>query len=156
MDLRLLSREFVEGGSIPTCRTCDGENLSPPLHWEHVPEGTKSLALIAEDLDTPVGTICHWVVYNIPPGAGQLPEGIPHQRSLADGTHQGINAMWRTGYMGPCPPWGTHRYVFHLYALDTVLELHGRIGQRRLRKAIEGHVLAQARLKGRYARVRSE
>jgi Raf kinase inhibitor-like YbhB/YbcL family protein len=155
MELRLHSSGFADGGEIPQRYTCDGENLSPPLHWEDVPEQTRSLALIAEDLDTPVGTICHWVVYNIPPGAGQLPEGLPQQRSLADGTHQGTNAMWRTGYMGPCPPWGTHRYAFHLYALDIVVGPVNRMGRRRLRKAIEGHVLAQARLTGRYARVRS-
>jgi hypothetical protein len=155
MGLRLLSSTFVDGGKIPQRYTCDGENLSPPLYWEDVPERAKSLALIAEDLDSPVGTICHWILYNIPPSNHELAEGIGRQEAPADGTQHGITTMQRGCYTGPCPPWGSHRYAFQLYALDTVLTPLGRMSRRRLRRIMEGRVLAQACLTGWYSRRRS-
>ena len=150
MSLQLTSRAFAHEGTIPDRHTCRGDNASPPLAWQETPEGACSLALIVEDLDTPVGTLAHWVVFNISPESSGLPEGIARGERLPDGAVQGKNAAGRSGYMGPCPPWGRHRYVFSLYALDTTLDLSARTGRKRLRKAMEGHVLACGSLLGYY------
>jgi len=113
-----------------------------------------SLALIMEDPDTPFGTVTHWVLYNLPPDLGTLPEGVPPGRLLANGLRQGRNGMFRFGYMGPCPPWGRHRYRFHLIALDTTLRTTAALNKRRLRRLMEPHVLARTVLQGYYARRR--
>jgi Raf kinase inhibitor-like YbhB/YbcL family protein len=117
-----------------------------------VPEGTKSLALIADDPDAPGGTFTHWVMYNIPPHLKELPEDVRRDEILANGAMQGTNSFRRTGYGGPCPPGGTHRYYFKLYALDTVLDLHSGATKERLLEAMRGHVRAETEVMGKYSR----
>jgi Raf kinase inhibitor-like YbhB/YbcL family protein len=149
---QLLSGAFVHGGSIPALYTCKGKNVSPPLSWRNPPEGTKSFAIVAEDADTPVGTITHWVIYNIPPAKSELSGAVPRDTVLSDGTTQGLNGMRKRGYMGPCPPWGRHRYHFRIYALDTALECDPRMNKRKLSRMMEGHILAEADLMGHYSK----
>jgi len=146
----LSSRAFENEADIPDLYTCRGKNISPPLAFCNAPEGTESYALIMEDLDTPVGTITHWVVYNIPAEFGGLPEEITPGRLLENGISQGRNWMFRFGYMGPCPPWGRHRYLFRAFALDRKLPTDGAISKRKLLRLIETHILAQAALLGYY------
>jgi Raf kinase inhibitor-like YbhB/YbcL family protein len=149
--MRLKSPAFEDGKRMPDKYTCKGEEVSPPLSWSDSPEGTASFALIAEDLDTPIGAITHWVVYNIPAEQSELPEALPRVKDLGNGIRQGRNGVWRMGYMGPCPPWGEHRYLFRIYALDTLL--NEKVGSKRgLMKASEGHVLAQSELIGVYSK----
>ena len=148
----LTSTAFAEGESIPRKYTCDGENISPPLQWRDVPEGTRSFALVADDPDAPGGTWDHWLLYNLPAEARSLPEGVPPDAELSDSSRHGQNSWPQLGYGGPCPPSGTHRYFFKLYALDTVLELDAGANKERLSQAMEGHVLAEAELMGTYAR----
>ncbi len=150
--MKLVSSAFEEGGMIPSQYTCDGQDISPPLKWENVPQGTKSFALICDDPDAPMGTWVHWVIYNIPDSVRQLPEAVPTVERLSDGTLQGTNDFRRLGYGGPCPPGGTHRYFFKLYALDTMLNLQAGATKEALLKAMQGHVLAEAQLMGRYKR----
>lgn len=152
MGLTLTSAAFREGEAIPSQYTCDGEDLSPPLAWTPAPDGTKSLALISDDPDAPMGTWVHWVVYNIPPVLQQLPEAFPADPERADGTRQGATDFGRIGYGGPCPPSGTHRYFFKLYALDTVLTLPPGATKRALERAMQGHILAETQLMGTYRR----
>ena len=144
----------VPGSPIPTPYTCEGQDVSPPLAWSEPPSGTKSLALIVDDPDAPDPkapklTWVHWVLYNLPPTAGQLPEVVA-ANTLPTGTREGLNDWKRTGYGGPCPPIGRHRYFHKLYALDTVLPDLVRPTKAQLEKAMQGHVLAQAELVGTY------
>jgi len=144
--MELTSSAFAHGGQIPAIHTCDGANTSLPLAMAGVPQGTKSLALVMDDPDAPRGTFDHWIVWNIPPEttqvpAGEEPQGVP-----------GRNGFGETGYRGPCPPSGTHRYGFKLYALDATLDLPQGSSKRALEKAMEGHILAQALLEGKYSR----
>ncbi len=148
----LTSNAFNAGEAIPTQYTCDGDDISPPLQWSNPPAGTKSLVLICDDPDAPVGTWVHWVVYDLPPDLNSLPEGMPPDEHPAVGGTHGINSWRRTGYGGPCPPGGRHRYFFRLYALDTTLNLEARASARQVRQAMEGHILAQAELMGTYSR----
>ncbi len=152
MSLELKSPVFEEGGWIPEKYTCDGENVSPPLEWNGLPDGTASLALICDDPDAPMGTWVHWVVFNIPPETDGLPENVPPERELRQGGRQGINDFRKIGYGGPCPPGGTHRYYFKLYALDCSIDLLAGITKDNLVAAMEGHILEQAILMGRYSR----
>jgi len=153
MALKVESPAFSPGGDIPRQHTCDGPDLSPPLRWSEPPAGTQSLALICDDPDAPAGTWVHWVLYRIPASARGLPEGVPKRETLADGSRQGRNDFGKVGYGGPCPPRGPkHRYFFKLYALDTVLDLPPGATKAELLKAMEGHVLAQGELMGRYGR----
>lgn len=152
MDIKITSSAFEEGGLIPPKYTCDGADISPPLQWDAVPEGTKSIALISDDPDAPVGTWVHWVLYNLPPDTKELAENIPPDESLPNGSKQGITDFRRIGYGGPCPPSGTHRYLFKIYALDTMLDLPPRAGKSDLVGAMEGHILAQGQLMGKYKR----
>ena len=152
MSLVLKSAAFSEGGWIPEKYTCDGDNVSPPLEWSGLPLGTASLALICDDPDAPMGTWVHWVVFNIPPETDGLPENVPPERELKQGGLQGINDFRKIGYGGPCPPGGTHRYFFKLYALDCRLDLPAGITKAQLMAAMEGHILDQAVLMGRYSR----
>ena len=154
MSFALTSTAFHEGEAIPSRYTCDGEDVSPPITWTSPPAGTKSLALISDDPDAPMGTWVHWVVYNIPPAIQQLPEAFPAQKERSDGTRQGVTDFGRIGYGGPCPPSGTHRYFFTLYALDTILSLPLGATKRALEAAMQGHILAEARLMGTYRRNR--
>jgi Raf kinase inhibitor-like YbhB/YbcL family protein len=150
--MTLTSSAFTHGAMIPKEYTCDGKDISPPLRWSEPPEKTQSFALIMDDPDAPMGTWVHWVIYNIPATARGLSEGIPKDADLPDGSRQGRNSWRRVGYGGPCPPSGTHRYFFKLYALDTVLSFAAGATKEELLKAMEGHILAQAELMGRYSR----
>ena len=153
MSLEMKSDAFEADGDIPEQYTCDGADVSPPLTWKGTPEGTVSLALICDDPDAPRGTWVHWVLYNLPSDLTELPKGIDTSPSLESGWRQGRNDFDRTGYGGPCPPPGTaHRYFFKVYALDAAVNLEPGAAKAELLEAIEGHVLAQASLMGRYAR----
>lgn len=150
--MKLTSSAFAEGGRIPPQHTCDGADVSPALEWSGAPEATKSFALICEDPDAPAGDWVHWTVYDLPPTSTGLPEGVPSTDDIPGGGRQGRNDFRRIGYGGPCPPGGTHRYVFALYALDRMLRLSGGAAKKEVRAAIRGHVLAEGRLTGKYSR----
>lgn len=158
MTVTITSPAFSHNGEIPTRHSCDGEDISPALEWSGLPEGTKSIALIVDDPDAPDPAApkmvwVHWVLYNIPPGATGLPEDVKPQ-DLPSGTQEGLNDWKRTGYGGPCPPIGRHRYFHKLYALDVVLPELGKPTKKDLEKAMEGHILAEAELVGTYQRSR--
>ncbi|MCX7680378.1 MAG: YbhB/YbcL family Raf kinase inhibitor-like protein [Anaerolineae bacterium] len=152
VDFALTSAAFAHESSIPVKYTCDGEDVSPPLQWDNPPPGTRSFALLMEDPDAPVGNWVHWVIYNLPARSRALPEAVPAEAQLPDGGRHGQNSWGRLGYRGPCPPSGTHRYFFRLYALDTSLALRGEVTRDHLLQAMEGHILAQAELMGTYKR----
>ena len=153
MPIQITSSAFSEGGPIPKKYTCDAEDASPPLAWSGVPAGAKSLALIADDPDAPMGTWVHWVIFNLPPTLTGLSEGITKASQVGGGAIQGNNDFRRIGYGGPCPPRGKqHRYFFKLYALDTSLALKAGSSKADLEKAMRGHVLAQGQLMGTYSR----
>jgi Raf kinase inhibitor-like YbhB/YbcL family protein len=154
MTMTLTSTAFAEGGAIPTRYTCEGDDVSPPLAWSALPAGTKSLALIVDDPDAPDPrapkmTWVHWVLYDLPPTAGGLPEAVA-PGALPAGTREGLNDFKRTRYGGPCPPVGRHRYFHKLFALDVVLPDLGRPSKARLEQAMQGHILARAELLGTY------
>jgi Raf kinase inhibitor-like YbhB/YbcL family protein len=156
MALALTSKAFLHEGPIPAVHTCQGKDVSVPLAWSDLPAGTRSLALVVDDPDAPDPaapkmTWVHWVLYNIPPGVTGLPEGVK-PAALPSGTLEGSNDWGRTGYGGPCPPVGRHRYFFKLYALDVVLPDLGTPDKKRLERAMQGHVLAQHTLVGTYAK----
>ena len=152
MTIKVTSRAFEEGGMIPSKYTADGANISPPLQWEGIPEGTQSIALINDDPDAPMGTWVHWIMWNIPPNKKELPENISPDQKLTDGSSQGITDFRQLGYGGPAPPSGTHRYFFKVYALDTKLDLSTGSTKAQLVKAMEGHILAEGQLMGKYKR----
>ncbi len=154
MNLKIFSSAFENGGMIPSKYTCDGEDISPPISWSGLPEGTKSIAIINDDPDAPMGTWVHWVIYNIPHTAKGLPENIKRIEKLPDGTLQGKNSGGRIGYGGPCPPSGTHRYFFKIYALDKVLDLKPGATKETLLSAMKGHILAESQFYGKYSRKR--
>ncbi len=145
-NMKLTSSAFINNGAIPSEFTCDGADLSPPLLISDVPKNAKSLALIMDDPDAPVGTWDHWIVFNIPSSTNQIAKGTE-----PDGI-AGKNSWGRTGYGGPCPPSGTHRYFFKLYALDTELNLLKSATKRDLERAMEGHIIEKAELMGTYKR----
>jgi Raf kinase inhibitor-like YbhB/YbcL family protein len=149
-DFNLTSPAFANGETIPSGYTCDGGDISPPLQWSQPPPGTGSLALIADDPDAPVGTWVHWVIYDLPADLRSLPEAVPAGAELPQGGRHGQNSWKRTDYGGPCPPGGTHRYFFKLYALDSLLGLDAGATKAQLLKAMQGHILAQAELMGTY------
>ncbi len=158
MSLTLTSPSFSHDGEIPRRYTCEGEDVSPPLKWLAAPEGAKSLVLIVDDPDAPDPeaprmTWVHWVLYDIPAAAGGLAEAVARE-DLPPGTHEGRNDWRRTGYGGPCPPIGRHRYFHKLYALDVVLPDLGAPTKAELEAAMEGHILAQAQLVGSYEKGR--
>lgn len=155
MSLAITSSSFSHDGIIPARHTCDGPDISPALTWTDIPDGTKSLVLIVDDPDAPdpaapKRTWVHWV-YNLPPNVNGLPEGVEAE-NLPSGTLQGINDWSRTGYGGPCPPVGSHRYFHKLYALNTILPDVNNSTKAILEKAIQGHVIAQTELVGHYQR----
>ena len=153
MAFELTSSAFKEGERIPDRHTCEGDDLSPPLHWSVPPAATKSFALIADDPDAPGGMWVHWVIYNLSLDLRGLPEGIPAKDHWLNGALQGLTDFKRVGYGGPCPPPGKpHRYYFKLYALDAVLTLKPRATKSQLLEACKGHVLAEAQLMGRFGR----
>lgn len=150
MQIPITSPAFEDGGMIPQQYTCYGDNISPPLSWGSVPEGTKSIALIVDDPDAPRGTFVHWVLYDLPADVQDLPEDLPRDKEFPVGGKQGINSTNELGYYGPCPPSGTHRYFFKIYALDTMTNLPAGETKDRLLDAMEGHVLAKGQMMGRY------
>lgn len=153
MALEIKSSAFVNEDSVPAKYTCKGEGVSPPLSWSDIPEGTKSLALICDDPDAPFTTWVHWVIYNIPAGETGLTEGVSKSEILSNGTMQGMTDFRRVGYGGPCPPpGGPHRYFFKLYALDVALTLQARATKKELLNAMEGHILEEAQLMGKFQR----
>ena len=152
MDIKITSPAFEQGGLIPAKYTCDGADVSPPLQWAEVPEATKSIALISDDPDAPAGTWVHWVLYNLPPETRELPENIPPEQTLPSGAGQGITDFGRVGYGGPCPPSGTHRYFFKIYALDTKIDAVTIMDKKKLLDAMDGHILAEGQLMGKYKR----
>ena len=158
MTLEITSPAFSKNEEIPSKYTCDGKDISPALEWSGLPEGTKSIALIVDDPDAPDPaapkmTWVHWLLYNIPPSATGLPEAVKVQ-NFPEGTKEGLNDWKRTGYGGPCPPIGRHRYFHKLYALNAVLPDLGKPTKKELEKAMEGHILAKAELVGTYQRTR--
>lgn len=158
MALELRSSAFVHQGEIAPRYTCDGKDLSPPLSWAGAPAATKSFALIVDDPDAPdpkapKRVYVHWVLYNIPPASPGLAEAVSAS-DLPAGTREGLNDWGRTGYGGPCPPIGRHRYFHKLYALDTALPDLKRPTKAQLLAAMEGHVLSEAQLVGTYQRRR--
>jgi len=153
MALELRSKAFKNGDFIPAKYTCKGEDVSPPLEWSNIPENTKSLALISDDPDAPMGTWVHWVLYDIPAYKRNLPEGLKKDKVLDDGSKQGMTDFGRVGYGGPCPPPGpVHRYFFKLYALDAKLNLNPGLTKKTLLNAIEGHVIEKTELLGKFKR----
>jgi Raf kinase inhibitor-like YbhB/YbcL family protein len=154
MALILTSPAFADGAAIPPRFTCEGEDISPELRWTGIPTGTKSLGLIVDDPDAPDPrapkiTWVHWVLYDIPADVHVLTESFGSQ-GLPAGIKQGLNDWKRVGYGGPCPPIGTHRYFFKLYALDAVLPDLGRPTKAQLLDAMKGHVLEETQLMGTY------
>jgi Raf kinase inhibitor-like YbhB/YbcL family protein len=153
MSIELTSTAFPEGQTIPRQATGDGRNLSPPLQWHNAPATTKSFALICEDPDAPRGTFTHWVLFNLPADSRELSEGIPAEASLPNGTMQGTNDFGTVGYGGPAPPPGKpHRYFFKLYALDRRLDLAAGATKDQLLAAMNGHILGEGHLMGKYVR----
>jgi Raf kinase inhibitor-like YbhB/YbcL family protein len=150
--MKLTSSAFQEGGSIPSLYTCDGKDISPPLSWSGAPAETKSFAFIADDPDAPRSTWVHWVLWNLPATANELKEALPAIPHLPSGALQGKNDSGDSGYGGPCPPSGTHRYFFKLYALDTTLSLKSGATKSQLEAAMKDHVLGQPTLMGVYSR----
>jgi hypothetical protein len=152
MDMIITSSAFPHNGAIPKAYTCEGRDISPPLAWNGIPGSARSLVLIIDDPDAPDPraprmTWVHWVLYNLPVSVAGLPEAV---RSLPSGALEGVNDWQRTGYGGPCPPIGRHRYFHKLYALDVVLPDLGRPTRKALEQAMNGHIVAEARLVGTY------
>ena len=150
--LVISSTAFSSGASIPVQYTCSGTDISPPLQWSGAPEGTQSFVLIVDDPDAPGGTWVHWVLFNIPATTSSLGEGVSPGGALPAGSVEGKNDWGREQYGGPCPPSGTHRYYFKLYALDTTLNLAARPEKQDVEQAMSGRILAQAELMGTFAR----
>ncbi len=145
--MNLSSSVFKEGATIPRKHTCDGTNMSPQLSWVNAPQEAKSIALIMDDPDAPSGSFVHWVLFDIPPAFSELREGVQGVGIL------GSNSYRKMGYNGPCPPPGpAHRYFFKVYALDQLLRLHPGATKADLERAMQGHILDQAQLMGRYGR----
>ncbi|HAV76595.1 MAG TPA: YbhB/YbcL family Raf kinase inhibitor-like protein [Anaerolineae bacterium] len=158
VSISITSSAFAEGQPIPPIHACTGDaasslkDVSPELSWSEPPAGTQSFALVMDDLDSPGGIWVHWVIFNIPASARGLPESMPANDILSDGSMNGNNSWGRTGYGGPCPPSGTHRYVFKIYALDEVLGISAGANKGELEKAMVGHILAQGELSGTFTR----
>jgi hypothetical protein len=151
--LELKTTAFRPGGTVPAPYTCSGANISPSLSWNQPPPGTRSFVLIVDDPDAPGGTWVHWVVYDLPGSARNLPEQVPAGDAIAGGGKQGVNDFPANGYGGPCPPPGQpHRYFFRLYALDTLLDLHPPVRRKHVDAAMKGHILAQGELMGTFGR----
>lgn len=151
-EIKLTSTAFKDGESIPRPYTCDGVNISPPLEWGGVPKTAKTIAIVCDDPDAPGGTWVHWVLYNLPAENIGLVENLPATENVKAGGFQGQNDFGKSGYGGPCPPSGTHRYFFRVYALDSELPLKAGATKADLMKAMEGHVLLQGQLMATYRR----
>ena len=152
MAIEVSSSAFNEGESIPSQYTCDGKDISPQLKWSGVPDEARSIALIADDPDAPGKTWVHWVLFNLPPETTSLDENMPGDVELENGAKQGITDFGDHGYGGPCPPGGTHRYFFKVYALDTELDLNSDVQKDDVVSAMDGHILAEGQLMGTYTK----
>lgn len=152
ISVEVSSAAFPDGGAIPKRYSFGDRNISPPLSWSGLPAGTESVALLCDDPDAPAGTWTHWIVYNISPQSPGLPEDVPDDRMLAGGAVQGINDFGAIGWDGPSPPQGTHRYIFRVYALDTMLDPGVSMRRGDLQDAMRGHVLGQGRLTGTFSK----
>jgi Raf kinase inhibitor-like YbhB/YbcL family protein len=157
MTIRLQSPAFSDGGVVPKVYTCDGKNVSPPLTWSGVPESARSLALICDDPDAPMGVWTHWLIVDIPVTAKELPEGVEPKPEVTfvpgqEPALQGKNDFRKVGYGGPCPPGGTHHYVFRIYAVDFRWTPGSDVTRQRVLEALKGHILAEGRLTGLYSR----
>ena len=150
--ITLTSAAFKEGQPIPRQYACDGVNVSPPLEWTGVPKSAKTIAIIADDPDAPSGTWVHWVLYNLPAENIGMVENLPVTENLKAGGFQGKNDFKEIGYGGPCPPSGTHRYFFKIYALDSELPLKAGATKADVETAMQGHLIAQGQLMGTYRR----
>lgn len=151
MSIKVTSKVFDEGEHIPDRYACKGVNVSPQLSWNPV-SGTAKYAIICEDPDAASGTWTHWVIFNIPSDVNTVDEWIMEREELDNGAKQGLNDFGTVGYRGPCPPDGTHRYYFRVYALDTEIQLKPKISKAELRKAMEGHIIDEGSLMTRYTR----
>lgn len=152
MTIKLSSPALSQNGNISKRYTCDGVNISPPLSWTNAPSDTKSFAILVEDPDAPSKTWIHWVIFNIPPAETSLPEHFPALKEMSNGIRQGTNDFRNIGYGGPCPPSGTHRYFFKIFALDTMLKLPSGSTKPQLVQAMKDHILAEGELIGTYSR----
>jgi Raf kinase inhibitor-like YbhB/YbcL family protein len=153
VSIQLSSPAFREGETIPKQYTGDGEDTSPPLRWPEPPQGASSFTVVCDDPDAPRGTWTHWLLFNLPPDRRELDPGLPAAETLPGGAKQGKNDFGNLGYGGPAPPRGKpHRYFFHMYALDTTLDLPAGAGRKQLLDAMKGHVLAEGQLMGLYGR----
>ena len=153
MALTIKSSVFSDGDMMVAKYTCKGEDVSPSLSWDGVPSGTKSFALICDDPDAPFMTWVHWVIYDIPANVTELSEGVPKDNTLSSGAKQGRNDFRKIGYGGPCPPpGGPHRYFFKLYALNAMLNLEPGLTKKALLKKMEGHILEEAQIIGKFKR----
>ena len=146
-NMQITSSAFAESGNILQKYSCDGEGINPPLKFSEIPDNTQSLALVMDDPDAPAGTFTHWTVWNIKPDITEILEN-----SVPENATQGVTSANTNGYVGPCPPAGTHRYFFKLYALDTELQLDQAVKVDELMKAMEGHTVASGQLMGKYSR----
>lgn len=149
--MEIHSAAFEDGSAIPRKYACDGDNISPPLSWSNPPAGTQSFALIADDPDAPMGTYVHWVIYDLPADMTALRSAVPNEKALQNDAKQGMNSSKGIGYTGPCPPSGTHRYYFKLYALNAVVGAGPGLTKEQLLGKIEGRILAQAQVMGTYS-----
>ncbi|BDR92583.1 YbhB/YbcL family Raf kinase inhibitor-like protein [Vulcanisaeta souniana] len=154
MSFTLMSPAFKYGERIPKKYTCDDVDVSPPLQWSSIPPGTKSLVLIMEDPDAPIGVFTHWVLYNVPPDRTGLPENVPKTPTVEGIGIQGLNDFGRVGYGGPCPPrgHGSHRYFFRLYALSTVPSIKQRASKDEVLRIIKNNIIGTAEYMGTYSR----
>ena len=154
--LTITSSAFDEGAMIPQKHSLNGKNISPEIAWSNAPEGTKSFVIIMEDPDIPmpkflISSWTHWIVYNIPPETTFIAEALPTGGTLENGIKQGKTSFMKTGYNGPKPPFGTHRYFFNIYAMDKTMDLiPEKTSKKKIKNAMDGHILAQGKLMGRY------
>ncbi len=154
MEFQISSSVFKNGEMIPRKYCCDGINISPPLNWNDPPANTKSFALINDDPDAPVGDWVHWIIYNIPKETREFKEDASSKKLLPNGSLEGKNDWGKNSYSGPCPPSGTHRYFFKLYALDNLLNAKEGLTKKQLLSLMNGHILAQTEIIGKYNRGR--
>ena len=150
--ISLTSPVFSNGSKIEPIYTCDGKDISMPLMIEGIPPNTRSIAILMEDPDAPTGIFTHWILYNLPPNIKWLPQDFDRYISKIKGAKEGRNDFGKIGYGGPCPPSGTHRYILHIYALDSKLSLHPGANREQFLEAIKGHVIDENRLMGKYSR----
>ena len=152
MDIKIFAEDFENGSQIPVEYTCDGENISPALYWSGIPERTKSIVLIMDDPDAPMKTFVHMVLFNIPANLNRLPKGIPQNEKFNKEIQFGLNDFGKANYGGPCPPSGTHRYIFRIYAIDKILDIDPGTKRDKVEKFMIGHILGMGELMGLYKR----